>query len=121
MADIHILISIFHIFIVVPFFLYIGLQRNALDDFVYDICLGLGIVLLLYHAYRSYVRILASSPNAWRNLLHVLIVAPILLYLGRKRKDAHRAGYDMLLLVAFGALGFHLYSLIELTNLIRAD
>lgn len=119
--DYHILISIFHIFIVVPFFLYIGLQRSALPAGVYEVCFGLGMVVLLYHAYRSYIRILASSPNAWRNLLHVLFVAPLLLYLGKKGKDANRAAYDMLLLVAFGAFGFHLYSIIELTNMIHVE
>jgi hypothetical protein len=52
------------------------------------------------------------------NLVHVGLVAPLLLWTGYHGKKTERPAYDMLLLLAFGALGYHTYKAIVLTELL---
>jgi hypothetical protein len=59
---------------------------------------------------------LAASPVVWINLIHVLVVAPLLLWIGYYGKRTERPAYDMLLIAAFGAFGFHLYKLIVISQ-----
>lgn len=119
--DSHLVLALFHLFLVVPFFLYVGLQRAATPDGIYTACLVLGVIITLYHGYKSYIRFQTSSAYLWVNLLHMLIVGPLLIYIGTKKKDTERAFYEMLLLVGFAAGGYHLYNLINSMNNIRKD
>jgi hypothetical protein len=50
------------------------------------------------------------------NLLHVFLVAPLLLWIGYHEKKTERPAYDMLLIAAFGAFGYHLYKLIVVSQ-----
>jgi hypothetical protein len=43
-------------------------------------------------------------------------VAPLLLWIGYYGKRTERPAYDMLLIAAFGAFGFHLYRLIVMSQ-----
>jgi hypothetical protein len=45
------------------------------------------------------------------NLIHALWIGPLLLYIGAKKKETPRPAYELLLLTAFGALGYHMYEL----------
>jgi hypothetical protein len=119
--DPHILISLFHLLFVVPFFLFVGLQQAATPDAVYTSLLVLGVIITLYHGYKSYNRWMNSSPYLWVNLIHTVLVGPLLIYIGTKGKDTPRAYYEMLLLLAFGAGGYHLYSLVQQMNNVRVD
>jgi hypothetical protein len=119
--DTHLLLAVFHIFLVVPFFLYVGLQRAATPEGVYTACLTLGVVITLYHGYKAYARWQSSSPYIWVNLIHMLAVGPLLIYIGTKGKDTERAAYEMLLLLGFGAGGYHIYNLIQNLNNIHSD
>ena len=107
--DAHSYVNLFHIFLVVPFFLWVGIARADLPMPVYYVLIGLGILLVLYHGYKSYVRAMAGSSRIWVNLLHALWVGPLLLVIGFHKKDTIRPVYELLLLTAFGALGYHLY------------
>ena len=49
-------------------------------------------------------------------MIHVLFVAPLLMWIGYYEKKTERPAYDMLLLVAFGAFGFHLYKLVVISQ-----
>lgn len=109
--DGRIFLNLFHILLVAPFFLWIGVSRSNVPSWVYTTLLILGIVLLVYHGYKSVLRYQQKSNFIWVNLIHAFIVAPILLYIGMKKKDTPRPAYEMLLLVSFAALGYHLYEL----------
>lgn len=119
--DIHLLLALFHIFFVVPFFLYVGFQRAATPESVYTACLTIGIVITLYHGYKAYNRWQSSSSYLWVNLIHALAVGPLLIYIGVKGKDTERSAYEMLLLLGFGAGGYHLYNLIQSMNNVHED
>ncbi len=107
----HIILASFHILVVVPFFLYVGFTRAANPEWIYNLLLGLGLFIFAYHAFKSAVRYIARSPYIWVNLFHALLIAPLLVYIGLYGKKTPRAGYELLLIAAFAALGYHMYNL----------
>jgi hypothetical protein len=109
--DARVILNLFHILAVAPLFLWVGISRTTIPTWVYGLLFFLGLVLVVYHGYKAYVRILQKSTYAWVNLVHALIVGPLLLYIGAMKKDTPRAAYEGLLLVGFAALGYHLYEL----------
>jgi hypothetical protein len=46
------------------------------------------------------------------NIVHVVAVAPLLLYIGSQAYDTPRWAYELLLMEMFAALGYHLYGLV---------
>jgi hypothetical protein len=109
--DSHVLIAILHILLIVPFLLWVGIARGSFPDWVFTLLMALGAILVLYQGYKAYTRFLKSSSYIWVNLIHVLWIGPLLFYIGYKKKDTPRPAYELLLLTAFGALGYHLYSI----------
>jgi hypothetical protein len=116
--DQHLILSLFHIFAVVPLFLYVALSRANTMAIFYPILLGLGAFIFVYHAYKAFIRYKTGSAALWVNLFHMLLVAPLLGYIGYYGKDTPRPAYELLALLAFSALGYHIYSLILSTNVI---
>lgn len=111
-VDPHIMLAVSHILIIAPFLLYVGIQRAAIPGWIYTLLLVLGAFIFLYHGYKAYIRIIKGSTYAWVNLIHVIIVAPLLLFIGFKGRESPRYAYELLLMVGFAALGYHLYSLV---------
>jgi hypothetical protein len=117
----HVIIALFHIFFVVPFFLYVGLQRSAVPNEIFTTALVLGIVLTVYHGYKAYVRFVNASPYLYINLIHALLIGPLLIVIGLKGKNTETPYYELLLMFAFAAGGYHLYSLVQQMNNLRDD
>ena len=57
----------------------------------------------------------------WVNLIHMLYVAPLLIYIGYYEKDTPRYAYELLALVGFAALGYHTYQLVVSMNVVMDD
>lgn len=114
--DIYLLIAILHVVVIVPFLLWVGFNRAATPDWVYQVLFGSGILIILYHGFKAIGRYFAKSPVLWVNLIHVFLVAPLLLWIGYHEKKTERPAYDMLLIMAFGAFGYHLYKLIVVSQ-----
>jgi hypothetical protein len=114
--DPYLLIGVLHIVLIVPFLLWIGFNRAATPDWVYSVLVGVGLIVLIYHAYKAVGRWFAKSQFLWVNVIHVLFIAPLMIWIGYYEKKTERPAYDMLLLVAFGALGFHLYKLVVVSQ-----
>jgi hypothetical protein len=119
--DPHIILSLFHIFVVVPFFLYVAFNRAAVPSYIFTALLILGVGIGLYHGYKALRRYQVHSPFLWVNLLHVLYVAPLMIYIGYNEKMTPRPAYELLAMVGFAALGYHLYSLILNINSIQEE
>lgn len=119
--DKHLLLALFHIALVVPLFLYVGFQRAATPEWLYNLLFGLGLVLLAYHGVMAGIRLMSQSMGAWVNLIHALLLAPLIIYIGYYGKKTQRPAYEMLLMVAFAALGYHLKSLIIATQTFIKD
>lgn len=112
--DQHIVLSLFHLLIIVPFFMYIGLYRASTHPWVYKALLVLGGLLLLFHGSKLIVR--PRSDYAYINAIHVLF-APLLLYIGWHQQDTPRAAYEILLMLTFAALGYHTFSLVRILQI----
>lgn len=117
--DTHLLLSLFHIFAVVPFFLYIALSRASTTYTVYKIAFVVGLLITLYHGYKTILKFKAGSQSVWVNMIHVLFIGPLLLYIGMMEQQTPRAAYELLALSGFGALGYHTYSLIQMMTLVE--
>lgn len=105
------LIAIVHIFFIAPLFLAVGFLRGATPDWLYWILLAMGIVVFVYHGWKAVIRWLAGSGLIWISLIHVLLIAPLLIYVGYMKKNTERFAYELMMLAGFGALGYHSYVL----------
>ncbi len=112
----HALLALFHIFAVVPLFLYVGFARDNTAAQLYPLLFGLGLIILFYHLYKAVVKWQAGAPSAWINWIHALVVGPLLIYIGRMGRDTVRGAYEILLMVAFAAAGYHGLSLVREFN-----
>jgi hypothetical protein len=108
----HIVLSLAHILVFIPMLFYIGFSRASLSNVVYNIVLAAGLLMGLYHLMRLIKKMTAGMAGAWVNAIHVFAVAPLLVYIGMNKKDTPRSAYELLLMVAFAGLGYHMYSLV---------
>jgi len=116
----HVLVSLAHLLIFLPALLYIGFMRSSIPYSVYYVILAMGIFIALYHFMKTIKKIQAGATSSvWVNILHVLAVAPLLIYIGTKKNDSRREAYELLLILAFGGVGYHLYSLILETQVYK--
>ncbi len=86
---------------------------------MYKVAFVVGILITLYHGYKSILKLKAGSQSLWVNLLHVLFVGPLLIYIGLNEQQTPRAAYELLAITGFGAAGYHIYSLILSLNLVE--
>jgi hypothetical protein len=114
--DHYLLIAVAHIAVIVPLLMYVGFNRAATPEWVYNVLFGLGILVLAYHSYRGAARWAAGSQLVWIHALHILLVVPTLLWIGYNGKKTERPAYEILLMLAFAALGHHLYKLIVVSQ-----
>ena len=119
--DHHILLALFHVTVVSPFLIYIGIQRAATPDFIFNGLIGLAGAVLLYHLYRAYSKWISGSSSLWVNLIHIVLVVPVLVWIGYYKKETSRQAFEMLLLLAFAALGYNLYSLMLEIKTVSGD
>jgi len=71
--------------------------------------------------YRAYTKIRAGSSSLWVNIIHMILVAPVLLWIGYYGKETSRAAFELVLLLGFSALGYHIYSLMLQFNTVSGD
>ena len=108
----HLPINILHIFVIAPFLFYVALIRSQIAPWIYSLLIGIAVVIFVYHGYKSIIKWKAKSPSLWINLIHVLFVAPLLLFIGSKGVDTPRWAYEILAMSAFATLGYHIYSIV---------
>jgi hypothetical protein len=112
--DSHFILAIIHILFVVPLFLFVGFKRAATPPWLYMAMFVIGAVILVYHGFKLVMRLKTNSGYAWVNMLHILTVAPLLLYIGYHKKETPRFAYEILLMLAFAAAGYHMFSIVRM-------
>lgn len=104
------LVHLFHIIIVGGLFLYVGIKRTNIPKFMYKILLVLGVIIILYHAYKMYLHIIKKE-SFWVSLIHILVVGPILVYIGVSKENTQRYIFEILMMLAYASIGYHAYYL----------
>lgn len=112
----HIGLSIFHVAIVAPALLYVAIMRGQLSPWIFSLLSGVAIILFVYHGYKSFIKWKAQSPSLWINLLHIFLVAPLLLFIGSKGYDTPRWAFELLAMLGFASLGYHIYSIVNMAQ-----
>jgi len=109
---------IFHILVVFPLLFYVAFFRGLVPLWVYHGLTILGLVIIVYHMYKAFVRWKSHSPFLWVNIMHILFVGPLLVYIGKNDYTTPKWAFEVLALAAFAALGYNLYQIIlEVSNL----
>lgn len=110
--NIRTIVHLFHILIVGGLFMYVGITRENIPVYMYPILLGLGIVIIFYHMFKTYNYMNADKPY-WVNLIHIILVGPLLVYIGYNRENTKRKYFELLLMLGFASIGYHGYYLVN--------
>ncbi len=103
------LVGLLHVTIISAFLFYVGLRRNKLAPALFPVVLSVGAVVILYHSYKMVVKGMLS----WINLIHVVLVGPLLVYIGYMRETTPRKYFELCLMLAFAAFGYHTFYLLQ--------
>jgi uncharacterized membrane protein len=115
--DSHIILALAHILVIAPALLYVAIRRAAIPGWTYSALLFIGLFIIVYHGYKGFVRLAKKSSYAWVNLIHALLIGPLITYIGFNGRETPRAAYELLAMTGFAAIGYHLYSLIKLLQI----
>ena len=102
------LVHLFHILIFGSLFLYVGIERTNIPSFMFPLLLGLGVIVILYHMFKVYTY-MKQGRGYWVNLIHILLVGPLLVYIGYNGEKTARLYFELLLMLGFAAIGYHGY------------
>jgi len=108
----HLILALIHVVIIVPFLLYVGLAREQVPESVFKGVLALGVIVLFYQSYKAYTKI-TENKSPWINYIHIFLLAPLLLIIGHYGKNTNRKYFEMLLMFAFAAGGYHSLSIMR--------
>lgn len=102
-------ISLFHILFVGSLFLYLGINKTNVPNYSHNFLLVLGIIIIGYHLYKIHSY---GKPN-WVNLMHIILIGPLLVYIGYSKEKTVDWIYQIILLLGFAVIGYHGYYLIK--------
>jgi hypothetical protein len=111
--DIHTIVHLFHIIIVGGLFLYVGIMRDRIPSWLFPVLFYLGIFIIVYHLYKVY-NYITLDKSFWVNLIHIFLVGPLLVYIGYGKESTSRKYFEMLLMLGFASIGYHLYYLVDI-------
>jgi len=103
------LVQLLHVAVFSALLFYVGIRRDKLPDAMFPALIGLGSIVIGYHAYKAVVK----ANHAWVNYVHIFLVGPLLLYIGVQGKETSRKYFELCLMLAFASFGYHLYYLVN--------
>ena len=106
----NVFVHLFHIIFVGTLFLYVGIVGNKIPLFMYTILLYLGILIIIYHSYKAYNKIMIDK-SAWVNYIHIFLIGPLLIIIGYNGVETSKKYYDLLLMSGMASIGYHGYYL----------
>jgi len=107
------LVSIIHVFIIVPFLLYCVSKGNSMSVYVKYALLLTGAYVMLFHGYKILTNSLNLSVIRIINWIHLIIIGPLLIYIGYTAPNTRANYFDYLGIIAYAALVYHGYYLVK--------
>lgn len=104
-----VLVHLFHIVLVSGLFFYVGVTRDKMPPAMFPVLVGLGIFIGAYHVFKAF-----KKKDAWVNYIHIFLIAPLLVFIGISKDKTPRKYFEVLLMFAFAAVGYHGYYLMTL-------
>lgn len=110
--DISKMVHLFHIILVGGIFLYVGINRDKVPKLTLNSLFWLGIIIIFYHIYKTY-NYIKIGKKYWVNLIHIFIIGPLLIKIGYNGEKTDRLYFELLLMLGFASIGYHLYYLFQ--------
>jgi hypothetical protein len=110
MINIDFIISLIHIFITGPLFIYIGIEKPT-NSLFYLLLFFLAIIIVISFIYRYIYKQL----YAWL-YVHLLLFASLLFYISYlkfTKKNISNFLFSFLIAIGFGAIGYHITKIIR--------
>jgi hypothetical protein len=101
------IVHLLHIVLIGGFLLYVGIQETKTPVWAFYTLLATGIVIALYHSYLYF----KQREELATRLFHILLMAPLLVWVGFKQKEATHEAFRFLVMSAFAAIGYHTYAI----------
>ena len=102
------IIHLIHIFLIGGLFLYVGLIKNNIKNWMFPVLFYLGIFLILYQSYKLYK---SNGLYNWVYYFHIIIIAPLLILIGLYKEKSPQYYFDFIFMLAFAVIGYHGYYL----------
>ena len=97
------LIGLFHVFLVGPLLIYVGLQKS-LSHIFYQFLFLLGIGVIVLHFFKA----LKKLPKfAYFNYLHALLFGPLLVFIGYNQINTPSFIYNILTFLGILVIIYH--------------
>ena len=103
-------VHLFHIIFVGGLFLYVGIKGTEIPIFMFPFLKYLGIIIIIYHLFKGYLKILENK-SVWVNYLHIFLFGPLLIMIGLNGVDTSRKYFELLLMAGMASIGYHGYYL----------
>ena len=102
------LLAIVHTVIIGPLLVALGEAGDRLPKEAFPAIAAVGVIVELFHAYRYFT-------NGMRNinLFHMLVVAPVLIYIGIRGKSHAGFAFPLATMLGFAAIGYNLGNIIK--------
>ncbi len=107
------LISLIHVFLIVPFLLYCVSKGNSMSVYLKYALQIFGAYVILFHGYRILTNSFTFSVIRIINWIHLVIIGPLLIYIGYTAPNVGAKYYDSLAILAYAALIYHGYYLVK--------
>ncbi len=102
------LVQFFHVLFVGSYFIYLFNFQKSIPEFHYKILMALGVGIFCYHLYEFVL-----VHMKWVNLLHVILVAPLLFAVGYLGKESPRWMFELIGMLGFAGIGYHGFYLLR--------
>jgi hypothetical protein len=109
--DQHTMYGLFHVLFVAPLLIFVGIRGSEAPTWMYGLLAILVVGMLVYHGYRAFSK-WAAGKSAWVNLIHLLLVIPVLAWIAVHQQKTPRYVFEIALMLGFAALGYHGYYLV---------
>ena len=107
---------LFHLFVIAPLFIFVGYNKKNINHYIFLSLLILGIINLIYHLYLLFNIYNKHKIISHINIMHILFVAPLLIYIGYLKNDTPSIYLDYLLILGSGLTLYFIYKLFKIYN-----